>query len=63
MSFASRAARCARALGRFTGPPLRALSLVLLLAAALLLPAPILGRLRPDRPERRNGVAETRRRR
>ncbi len=63
MSFASRAARCARVMIRVSGSALRTLALVLLLLVAALLPAPILGRLGFERPERRNGVSETRRRR
>ncbi len=63
MSLAPRAARCARALTRAVGPLLRTLLLLLLLAASMVLPAPILGRVRLERPERRDRVSETRRRR
>ncbi len=63
MKLAPRAARCARAVTRVAGPLLRALVLFLLLAAAMLLPAPLLGRVRLERPERRDRVSETRRRR
>ncbi len=62
MSIASRAARCARVVAQLAGAGLRGLALLLLLVVALLLPAPILGRPRVEPPERRNRVAETRRR-
>jgi hypothetical protein len=62
MSVASRAARCVRVAARPAGAALRTLALLLLLAVALLLPAPILGRLRFEPPGRRNKVTETRRR-
>ncbi len=63
MSIASRAAYWARVAARLAGATLRALALVLLLAVALFLPAPIFGRPRFEPPERRNRVAETQRRR
>ena len=68
MSNVSRAARpaaCAAArVGRYAaGRALRVVAFLLLLVAALVLPAPILGRPRFERPGRRNQPAEVDRRR
>jgi hypothetical protein len=63
MSISSSAARCARVVTRLCRAALRVLAVLLLLAVALFLPAPMLGRPRFEPPERQNRVAETRRRR
>jgi hypothetical protein len=67
MSIVSRAVRGAvRAfvlVGRSIGRALRVVAYLLLVVAALLLPAPILGRPRFQRPGRRNQPAEVDRRR
>ncbi len=60
MPIASRAARFARLVAQLAVCVLRTFALLLLLAIALFLPAPILGRPRFEPPERRNKVTETR---
>lgn len=67
MSIVSRTAhaavRASAVVGRCAGRALRVVAFVLLIVAALVLPAPILGRPRFERPGRRNQPTEVDRRR
>lgn len=60
---AHRAVRASAFVGRCAGRALRVAAFVLLIVAALVLPAPILGRPRFERPGRRNQPTEVDRRR